>query len=112
MINDESICSHLEEAAEREHGVRPKSHGCSECLASGGVWVHLRLCLTCGHVGCCDNSPNRHATKHHAHTNHPVIRSYEPGEAWAYCYPDQAYVEELPAFEGELAPVHYAPHAL
>jgi uncharacterized UBP type Zn finger protein len=62
--------------------------GCQECLAVGGTWVHLRLCMTCGHVGCCDSSPNRHATKHHQATGDPVIASYEPGEAWMYCYPD------------------------
>lgn len=62
--------------------------GCEECLAAGGQWVHLRLCLSCGHVGCCDSSPNRHATKHFHATNHPVIMSYERGEEWAWCYVD------------------------
>lgn len=60
--------------------------GCAQCLAEGSTWVHLRLCLTCGEVGCCDSSPRRHATHHHATTNHPVIRSFEPGEAWRWCY--------------------------
>jgi len=108
-MNDDDTCTHLEAAAHRDHGVSPSGPGCSECLASGGVWVHLRLCLSCGHVGCCDNSPNRHATKHAAKTKHPVIRSYEPGEPWAYCYPDEAYIEEFPAFETEIAKVHYTP---
>jgi hypothetical protein len=62
--------------------------GCEECLAMGGRWVHLRLCLACGHVGCCDNSPGRHATAHFHDSSHPVIRSYEPGEDWWWCYAD------------------------
>lgn len=60
--------------------------GCEECLKMGGRWVHLRLCLECGHVGCCDNSPNRHATKHFKATGDTLIASFEPGERWAYCY--------------------------
>ena len=67
--------------------------GCEECLAAGSWWVHLRLCMTCGHVGCCDTSPNKHATKHHRATTHPVVASYEPGEAWWYCYADDLMVE-------------------
>jgi uncharacterized UBP type Zn finger protein len=67
--------------------------GCEECLKSGSSWVHLRLCLTCGHVGCCDSSPNRHATKHFKKTDHPVVASFEPGERWAWCYSDE---EDLP----------------
>jgi uncharacterized UBP type Zn finger protein len=63
--------------------------GCEECLKTGGRWVHLRLCLTCGHVGCCDSSPGRHATKHFRHTDHPIIASFEPGERWAWCYVDE-----------------------
>src|SRR6185295_16729472 len=73
-------CTHLEQADHRSHGVAPSGPGCAECLQTGGVWVHLRLCLTCGHVGCCDNSPGQHATKHFHGTKHPVIRSYEPAE--------------------------------
>jgi uncharacterized UBP type Zn finger protein len=68
--------------------------GCEECLKTGSRWVHLRLCLTCGHVGCCDSSPNRHATRHFHKTKHPVIASFEPGERWAWCYADEV---ELPA---------------
>jgi uncharacterized UBP type Zn finger protein len=64
--------------------------GCEECLASGGQWVHLRMCQVCGHVGCCDNSPGRHATGHFEATSHPVMRSVEPGEDWSWCYVDEA----------------------
>jgi uncharacterized UBP type Zn finger protein len=73
----------------------------------GSDWVHLRLCLTCGHVGCCDNSRNKHATKHFHHTHHPVIRSFEPGEEWGYCYPDDTFADSMPARPAEVAPVHY-----
>jgi uncharacterized UBP type Zn finger protein len=64
--------------------------GCEECLATGGSWVHLRMCLACGHIGCCDNSPGRHATGHNLLTGHPLIRSAEPGEDWSWCYVDEA----------------------
>jgi uncharacterized UBP type Zn finger protein len=67
----------------------PKN-ACDECVQLGDSWVHLRLCLVCGHVGCCDASKNRHATRHYQHTSHPLIRSIEPGERWAWCYADQA----------------------
>jgi uncharacterized UBP type Zn finger protein len=67
--------------------------GCEECLAAGSRWVHLRLCLTCGHVGCCDSSPHRHATRHFHDTHHPVIASFEPGEEWAWCFVDKAELE-------------------
>ena len=63
--------------------------GCEECLALGDTWVHLRLCETCGHVGCCDSSKNKHATKHFHTTTHPVIRSFQPGEHWKWCYVDE-----------------------
>ncbi len=63
--------------------------GCEECLATGGHWVHLRMCQTCGHIGCCDNSPGRHATGHHQETGHPIIRSVEPREHWSWCYVDE-----------------------
>jgi uncharacterized UBP type Zn finger protein len=62
----------------------------------GGRWLHLRLCESCGHVGCCDSSPNRHATKHFRETGHPVVRSFEPGEDWGYCYADDMFYETLP----------------
>ena len=67
--------------------------GCQECLAEGNAdWVHLRLCLSCGHVGCCDSSPHKHATAHHKQTDHPVMRSFEPGEDWRWCYLDNRLV--------------------
>jgi thioredoxin reductase (NADPH) len=103
------VCSHLEAATARHTGVKPSGPGCVECLAGGGVWVHLRLCLTCGHVGCCDNSPGRHATKHFHGSKHPVIRSYEPGEDWGYCYVDDEGIETLPAKPGETASHHFDP---
>ena len=88
-------CTHL--AAVRP--VPPHTDGCEECLRTGSTWVHLRLCLTCGHVGCCDSSPGRHATRHHHRTTHPVIASFEPNERWAWCYPDEIELEVPAAFE-------------
>ena len=73
--------------------VTPSALGCEECLKTGDEWVHLRLCRICGHVGCCDDSPNRHATKHAHATGHPVIASAERGERWLYCYPDDLMAE-------------------
>lgn len=102
-------CDHLRLAERKTRSpVTPSGPGCRECLVSGGEWVHLRLCLTCGHVGCCDDSPNRHATAHFRAEGHPVIRSYEPGEDWAYCYLDDEMVE-LPARPGEAPPRHLFP---
>jgi uncharacterized UBP type Zn finger protein len=69
--------------------VTPGAQGCEECLKLGDTWVHLRLCLICGHVGCCDNSKNKHATHHYQTTGHPIIQSFEPGEDWRWCYVDQ-----------------------
>jgi uncharacterized UBP type Zn finger protein len=81
---------HLEEV---NQNIEPKTpDGCEECLQIGSDWVHLRLCLSCGHVGCCDNSPNKHATKHFKSTNHPIIRSFEPGETWEWCYVDNIMI--------------------
>ncbi len=80
-----SGCTHLAAI----HDVKPNSSGCEECLKIGGRWVHLRLCLTCGHVGCCDSSPNTHATKHFHASKHPIISSLEPGELWKFCYLDE-----------------------
>lgn len=80
-------CAHLDEAPNEVTSNTPD--GCEECLAIGSRWVHLRLCLACGHVGCCDSSPNRHATAHNAATAHAVIRSFQPGEQWRWCYVDQ-----------------------
>jgi uncharacterized UBP type Zn finger protein len=84
-------CTHLDQIKD----VTPSGAGCKECLEIGARWVHLRLCLTCGHVGCCDSSPNRHATKHFHTTHHPIMRSFEPGEDWAWCFIDE--VELLPS---------------
>ncbi|HEX8684226.1 MAG TPA: UBP-type zinc finger domain-containing protein [Ardenticatenaceae bacterium] len=81
-------CTHLDEI----QNVKPASLGCEECLKMGDYWVHLRLCLTCGHVGCCDSSKNKHATKHFHATEHPIIRSHERGENWRWCYMDQMVV--------------------
>lgn len=86
-------CEHVKQIA----NVAPSAEGCEDCLKIGGRWVHLRLCESCGHVGCCDNSPNRHATKHYQATTHPIVKSFEPGEDWGYCYPDDAFYERLPA---------------
>jgi len=88
-----SSCTHLEHV----HDVKPGTPaGCEECLKTGGRWVHLRLCLTCGHVGCCDNSPGRHATRHFHNTGHPLIRSFERGEDWGWCYIDELFLEPAP----------------
>ena len=73
--------------------VTPSALGCEECLKMGSKWVHLRLCRTCGHVGCCENSPNKHATAHFHGEAHPIIQSYEPGEDWYYCYVDELAFE-------------------
>jgi hypothetical protein len=74
--------------------VVPSASGCVDCLAAGRRdWVHLRLCQTCGHVGCCDSSPGRHASKHYLAAGHPVVRSFEPGEGWFWCYADEAMFE-------------------
>jgi len=72
--------------------VVPSADGCEECLKMGSSWVQLRLCLTCGHVGCCDSSPNRHGTKHFHQTGHPIIQSFERGENWRWCYVDPTEV--------------------
>ena len=83
-------CHHLDQI---RHVIPDPSSGCKECLAMGSRWVHLRLCLSCGHVGCCDSSPNKHASKHARATTHPVVASAEPGERWLYCYPDDSFAE-------------------
>lgn len=82
-------CTHVAEIRD----VTPSStEGCSDCLATGGRWVHLRECLVCGLVGCCDSSPARHASAHYRETGHPVMRSFEPGEAWRWCFVDEVAV--------------------
>ncbi|MEV7597980.1 UBP-type zinc finger domain-containing protein [Kitasatospora sp. NPDC089797] len=81
-----SACEDLA-MAPRDIAPVPPTDGCADCLSQGRRdWVHLRVCLDCGHIGCCDNSPQRHATTHFHNSSHPVIRSYEPGEDWRWCY--------------------------
>lgn len=82
-------CTHLDQIGD----VEPNTDGCEECLKTNSTWVHLRLCLTCGHVGCCDSSPGRHATKHYRKSGHAIVRSLEPGEDWAWCNVDEVYLE-------------------
>lgn len=82
-------CSHLDEMRD----VAPRSDGCAGCLAVGDTWVHLRMCLTCGEVGCGDSSKNRHAHRHASAVRHPIARSIEPGEDWAWCFVDEALVD-------------------
>ncbi len=79
--------------------VPPRAHGCEECLKLGVQWVHLRMCLTCGHIGCCDSSPGRHATKHFHKVHHPVMASFEPGERWAWCFIDELQMPVPDEFE-------------
>lgn len=81
-------CSHLDQIRE----VAPGAQGCEDCLKTGDSWVQLRICRTCGHVGCCDSSQNRHARQHFQDTLHPIIQSFEPGEGWSYCYVDEVYL--------------------
>ena len=94
MRKDRSGCSHLSSV---KH-VTPSGNGCVECLAMGDTWVHLRLCRTCGHVGCCDDSKNRHARKHAASAHHAIVSSFEPGEDWSWCFVDEVEVA-LPPYE-------------
>ena len=82
-------CVHIGEV----HEVTPQSDGCEECRRADDPWVHLRMCLKCGNVGCCDSSKNRHATKHHAATGHPIAASLERGEDWAWCFADGVLLE-------------------
>ena len=88
---DSSLCNHIQQANQNINANTPS--GCEECLQTGSEWVHLRLCLSCGHVGCCDSSPNKHATKHFHRTKHPVIKSYQPGEDWEWCFVDEILAE-------------------
>jgi len=87
-------CTHLDHVSPQQFARKANTpQGCQECLAMGDSWVHLRLCLQCGHLGCCDSSKNKHATKHYRATDHPVIRSFEPGEKWLWCYVDEVQTE-------------------
>ena len=83
-------CTHLDQVK-----ITPPAEvaGCEDCLRIGARWVHLRVCLSCGHVGCCDSSPNKHASGHAAESGHPIVRSAEPGETWCWCYVDEVPME-------------------
>ena len=82
-------CTHMETI----RSVTPSVKGCEDCLRIGSEWVHLRLCRACGHVGCCDDSPHRHATAHHRATQHPIIEGYDPPEGWGWCFVDETMVD-------------------
>jgi uncharacterized UBP type Zn finger protein len=86
-----SPCQHVDQILTRTSN----GTGCEECLKMGDRWVHLRTCLTCGHVGCCDDSKNKHATKHFGATGHPMMRSNEPGETWGWCYVDKLFFDPI-----------------
>jgi uncharacterized UBP type Zn finger protein len=79
------LCEHIDHVKDQH----PAKRVCEDCIKTGDKWVHLRVCLTCGHVGCCDSSKNKHATKHYHATSHPIVRSFEPGEDWGWCYVDE-----------------------
>lgn len=84
-----AVCAHLNDFRK----VEPSADGCEECLASRGRWVHLRICRVCGHVGCCDQSPGQHATKHFHATKHAVMETYDPPEGWGWCYVDEVMID-------------------
>ncbi len=86
-------CTHLDQIKIRE----TNKHVCEDCVKNGDSWVHLRMCLICGHAACCDSSKNKHATKHFHNTQHPLMRSIQPGESWVWCYVDEIEVGELAA---------------
>lgn len=89
MSTAKPACTHMDQI----QNVTPSTtEGCEECLKIGGTWVHLRMCMICGKVGCCDNSPNRHATAHYKEIGHPIVTSMQPGERWMWCYPDALIV--------------------
>jgi hypothetical protein len=87
-----ATCTHLDEILDPP----AVAEGCVECLASGSGWLHLRRCMSCGHIGCCDSSPNKHASKHAYATEHHIVQSFEPGEDWLWCYADEVMFE-IPA---------------
>lgn len=93
-------CDHLTTV----NAVTPSAKGCEECLAIGSAWLHLRLCRSCGHVGCCDDSPHRHATAHFHATRHPIIEGYDPPEGWGWCYVD-AMIVDLPDQTPQRGPI-------
>jgi hypothetical protein len=92
-MSGETICSHLELVEVHDVPSRAEVPGCEECLKIGGRWVHLRVCRTCGKIGCCDSSPNRHASAHAAADSHPIMSSIEPGESWSWCTVDEVAFE-------------------
>jgi uncharacterized UBP type Zn finger protein len=98
MSDGQTICDHLGTITVTE--LPASADGCQECLAQGGVWLHLRICLECGHVGCCDDSPGRHATAHAHAEGHPLVRSLEPGETWSWCYLDEVAMV-IPGVRGQ-----------
>lgn len=85
-------CTHLDHI----HNVKPSANGCEECLKIGDAWVQLRECLECGHVGCCDSSKNKHATKHFNKTRHPIMQSFQSGDNWKWCYVDEMMLTSTP----------------
>jgi len=93
-------CAHFNDI----HEVTPSSTGCEDCLKTGDSWVHLRLCEICGHVGCCDQSENTHATKHFHATGHAIMKSFEPDEDWGWCFVDEEYFDVLPVNVGSYHP--------
>ncbi|MGH2811029.1 MAG: UBP-type zinc finger domain-containing protein [Actinomycetota bacterium] len=93
------ICTHMDQVKE----VQPEAAGCGECLKTGDSWVNLRMCMSCGNIGCCNDSKNRHAMKHFQATEHPIVQSYEPGQDWWWCWVDEA------TFEVEGAPSYSHP---
>ncbi len=93
-------CTHLDQIK----FTHTDKHVCEDCIKTGDTWVHLRMCLECGHVGCCDSSKNKHATKHFHHTKHPLMRSIEPSENWVWCYVDELAPGELRA--DRFVPMH------
>jgi hypothetical protein len=88
------MVTHCTHVADVDTDARPSSDGCEDCLRDGGTWVHLRMCRMCGHIGCCDSSPAKHATAHNGSSGHPLISSFEPGEDWWWCYADQVGLSE------------------
>jgi CPA2 family monovalent cation:H+ antiporter-2 len=95
-----SRCSHLDAIGP----VTPSAPGCEDCLSIGVVWIHLRICMSCGHVGCCDDSRNQHARAHHERTGHPVVRSLEPGETWGWCYLDDTLLPPAQQTQPSVSP--------
>ena len=91
-------CTHLDTVEITE--LPERVEGCADCLAIGAEWCHLRICLGCGHVGCCDSSPHRHASAHATGSDHPIIRSLQPGEDWAWCFIDEVAMR-IPQIQGE-----------